>query len=205
MPALTIVQGKSAGSEQWLLLDGVLIYSAFFNGWLKIKMFTLLWIWEQHEIFEQAEDCTVVHRKELVNHCILQSSFLGKSDTSYEGFRGHSGLLIFTPCLGPFSNFPVYNHNAKTISLWSLRNFVISLGFTAFAVSPTSCTLPSQWVLQPPPLPNPRLPQSLFGKRIPSNLLRLKVASASCGSKNFPFPCSHPFLQLGHYKLVTHL
>lgn len=167
-------------------------------------MFTPLWIWEQHEIFEQAEDCTVVHRKELVNHCILQSSFLGRSDT-YEEFREHSGLLILIPYLGPFSNFPVYNHNAKTIFLWSLRNFVISLGFTAFAVSPTSCTLPSQWVLQPPPLPKPRFPQSLFVKQIPSSLLCSKVASASCGSRNFPFPCSHPFLQLGHYKLVTHL
>lgn len=115
------------------------------------------------------------------------------------------GLLILTPCLGPFSNFLVYNHNAKTISLWRLRNFVISLGFTAFAVSPPSCTLPSQWVLQPPPLPKPRFPWSLFGKQIPSSLLCSKVASASCGSSNFLFPSSLPFLQLGHYRLVTHL
>lgn len=40
----------------------------FLNGWLKIKMFVPLWTWEQHKSFEQTEQRSLVHRKELENH-----------------------------------------------------------------------------------------------------------------------------------------
>lgn len=48
-------------------------------------MFVPLWIWEQHKSFEQTEYCSLVHMKELVNHQILQSSFLWRSYTFHRG------------------------------------------------------------------------------------------------------------------------
>lgn len=68
-------------------------FSAFFDGWLKIKMFMSLWTWEQHKSFEQMKDCTMGNRKELVNHLILQSIFLVEIT---KGLERTSGFLILT-------------------------------------------------------------------------------------------------------------